>query len=563
MIVCVSIIIKGTTEFKKLWELVIRDNKLIQDGDLWSLADGTKWGGSMTSLLVTSDWKALSHVIMSQLESSNLMLTGKSGRGKSVFLLYLIFKILLEAKFKKNSVQEIEKTDASKKELNPVILYVDRSGISHYVTIDQVLIKDTRAGTSKVIHYYFADDFDISTSNLGSHVTMAVTSGDIFLNEWNKRIKESGGLILYMPSLTLESMICLFGKSYTKEEIIFKFDVINGNPREFRNNYKADLGSKYLVLVVECIKWMFGDEYIPTQNCLSCYKDSSIDNSLTTIKQSLGMWIINVIIDALTRNYADSGLFKHYEVYEGYKGHTETYVSTFLGYVAGQLFKLHKQEVSTTLRGLFGSNLGKTFEFISHASLLKMTSKQDHWSWCSNTSSYVNLKGLLSPRMSVPVVPVPVGSHRKVPVLIRSIDDIKSLQDGEYGLPTVCNFPLSIINSIIYPNIIINMTISTTTNNYYYQYSLVEQIKIIAEYMKLKNTSEMKIIFMVSEEEVEAFQFPTDLGAVEMYLTVPYSITKTALMGLRSNSSNTGNSIDSSTSSSSIGSNSKKAKINK
>lgn len=105
MNVCISIIIKGTTEFKKLWELVIRDNKLIQDGDLWSLADGTKWDGSMTSLLVTSDWKALADIIMSQLESSNLMLTGKSGLGKSVFLLYLIFKIMLEAKFKKLKIR--------------------------------------------------------------------------------------------------------------------------------------------------------------------------------------------------------------------------------------------------------------------------------------------------------------------------------------------------------------------------------------------------------------------------------------------------------------------------
>lgn len=499
-----------STQFKKLWEIIVRDEKLIQHDDLWSIiAEGTEWSGGTTSLLVTSDWKNLAQLIMSQRERSNIVLNGKAGRGKSVFLLYLMFSILLRAKNKHLSDSGIR---IQQSELDPSIVFVNLDGVIHYVTVDQVCIRDSIPDGA---HYYFADNIDIKTAGLGSHITMALSSGDVdVLKEWHKRIKESEGLILYMPSLTLESMERLFGESSTIEEIVFKFDVINGNPREFHNNCKADLGSKYFVLVKECVKWMFGDDYISNQNSPSSSSSSSTGNALS-VKQSLGLWAINIIVYALTNcdltsSKTDSSLFKHYEINEEYTTPAETFTSTFMGYVAGKLSEKYEQEVSSTLKKLFGSGIGNAFEFTSHASLLAMTADQDHWSWCGSTSSYVNLKGLL-------------GGHRKV--LIRNIDDIKSLKKGDYGLPTVCNFPL--IDSIILPSVVTNMTIGNT------HHGAVGKVNEIVKCMKIE-ASRLMMVFVVPDDQVAVFKFPTDLGQMKMYVTVSHGITEAALQHLKS-----------------------------
>ena len=191
------------------------------EGELWRLTGTTSlWSTDCNTLLIREDWKNLRALI---LDSTKLMiLKGKSGRGKTVFLLYLIFFILKD----------------SSKGKNATILYVNRYGVAHIVTVESVKIVDiaTATATHKP-NYYFSDNTDIKNDNFSNMITLAATSGDqTVLKEFRKRITEAHGFILYMPSLALSEMSTLYPDDPVDVRE-FKFDVIAGNPRMYSSSF--------------------------------------------------------------------------------------------------------------------------------------------------------------------------------------------------------------------------------------------------------------------------------------------------------------------------------------
>lgn len=101
--------------------------------------------------------------------------------------------------------------------------------------------------------------------------------------------------------------------------------------------------------------------------------------------------------------------------------------------------------------------------------------------------------------------------------LIRDEDDIKSLRSDSYGLPTVSNFPL--VDALMLPDIGIQMTISKSHD--VSVNSLPKILKILGI-----DESAFKMVFVVPKEGLPAFNFPKNLGAVQMYLTIPGGVSE-------------------------------------
>ena len=184
----------------------------------------------------------------------------------------------------------------------------------------------------------------------------------------------------------------------------------------------------------------------------------------------------------------------------------EQYSSVFLGLVAGKLEERFEADVMKKLEHLFGaSGMGNAFEFTTHELLLKLQAAP-HWCYKS-TGEYVQL---------------PLGNRRKV--LIRGVGDISSLRDDAYGLPTICNFP--IIDAVLPPAMGLQMTTSHT------HAGSIERLPEILGALKITAAEDFTVVFVVPEGILPGFTFPSNLGAVKMYVTIPTAVTRDAFTQL-------------------------------
>ena len=154
-----------------------RTNFLVVDGNRWSLT-GYKgfWSGSTKQLIIRDIWNTYRDLIIGSSYPHCVKLSGKSGRGKSVFLRYLIFYILLEAKKRYNDGSTVEEhlTD-------PRIAFMDRNRILYHITKEKITIFPNLTDLVTEVgypHFYFSDNVDFDDVGAGSLVTMAVTGGD-------------------------------------------------------------------------------------------------------------------------------------------------------------------------------------------------------------------------------------------------------------------------------------------------------------------------------------------------------------------------------------------------
>ena len=370
------------SHFIRLWNGLVRDNGLQKVGNIRSIAGDQEWIDSTHRMLIRQCWRDLLSIVLSK---KHVILKGKAGRGKSIFILFAIFEILHCAKHGKPS----DLLPAAKPfPTDPHIVYIDRSGVRYLATVNNVTIL-TGDGWPVGTHYCFSDNNDISDAKIGSLLTMAVTSGDTtVLKEFSKRmdaIDRRVKAILYMPSLELEEMQQLF-PSLTPEELQFKFNIVGGNPRKIEVDEEEVADHPFSGVVESSVLWMFGQEYVPSEAAIQ------------SPKQILGKWAINTVVAALelalqeAANSApktDSSFFMDYYVFKNFRARKEVFSSFFLGLVAGKLQEGFEATVIGNLQRLFGaSGLGNAFEFTAHAQLSETSEKH----WCrSSTGEYKQL----------------------------------------------------------------------------------------------------------------------------------------------------------------------------
>lgn len=92
------------------------------DGTKWSLPKGVVWMDSTNQVLIRDSWREIFSIM---LISKNVILMGKAGRGKSVFILCAIFDILYCAK---RGIPSLLSSTADRFPTDPKIVYVDRGG---------------------------------------------------------------------------------------------------------------------------------------------------------------------------------------------------------------------------------------------------------------------------------------------------------------------------------------------------------------------------------------------------------------------------------------------------
>eukprot|EP00981_Chlorochromonas_danica_P015984 scaffold15077_cov527-Ochromonas_danica.AAC.1 len=182
----------------------------------------------------------------------------------------------------------------------------------------------------------------------------------------------------------------------------------------------------------------------------------------------------------------------------------EVSASRFMSFVHGKLIEHFKSSKDETLKALFGSSgLGRCHEYDSHQFLLRMTTNQTHLCWSATSKTWTPL--ILGPIVGS------VHDRRRI-VRVRTIEDIKTLGPNDYGLPSICNYPL--IDSILKPCTTTQMTISKRHRG------AVNKLGQIKKSMDLGGQT-MKMIFFVTENNVCDFVFPTELPNVDLYVTVP------------------------------------------
>ena len=108
-------------------------------------------------------------------------------------------------------------------------------------------------------------------------------------------------------------------------------------------------------------------------------------------------------------------------------------------------------------------------------------------------------------------------------VLIRTVDDIESLLDDQYGLPLFCNFAL--VDAVIQPNVLLQFTIGKTHGK------ASDEEKYAELRSKLRGApSTHTLIFVLYPDNLEDFQpvgVPDELASFKMsYMMLPVKKTK-------------------------------------
>ena len=158
-------------------------------------------------------------------------------------------------------------------------------------------------------------------------------------------------------------------------------------------------------------------------------------------------WAVKSISQALIRctderyaNLVFNSLYKYIDVDSTtYKAKEKTWTSMVLKQLAGKIMENKANTQLAQIRAIFqNSGMGFMFEYNAHRKLRKSKDQR--------LVAEFGTKNIVSLKMEINKV-----------VLIRTIEDIAQLKKGEYGLPTISNFPLI---DAIYNNILINYTIA-------------------------------------------------------------------------------------------------------
>lgn len=417
------------------------------------------------------------------LNHTKIILNGKAGRGKTVFLVWFIFHILLQAKEARrvrketmsqgsflSRVQSFIIGDQERSDdptFNPVIMFCDRAQQKYYITLDS-FHADKDEG---VVHYYISDNADIMIP-AGSILNLAATSGDLgVLPEFSKRLSEGiAGRSLYFPAPDLTDVISIFPRMNTKERQN-KFDIVGGNLRVYVSTEACSHKSTLYKSVRSTLDWLFGNE----------------------LGEDVKSWAIGVIVTKVENASAhpsDNSLFREYTTTKDFVKDEEVFASVALGFIAADLEAAAETNLRAQLETMIGaSGMGNLFEYSAHK----------HF--------FLGGRRLLVDE-NLKVVTMDLGSRRKV--LIRTVEDIKQLQNSDYGLPIVQNFPL--VDAILPPKTVLQMTISLRHGG------SVKSVTAIAGALGIPVQS-LNMIFVTPTKQLSKFSFNKHLRVCRQYKT--------------------------------------------
>jgi hypothetical protein len=340
---------------EKLINAVFVDRKrviTVEDGcDIWSLPEDSQvfWDGSSTNrLVIQPQWLQLYAQLINGAQT-HVLLEGKAGRGKSVFLRYMIIRMLEDEAIPNEGT----------------FAYVDKYGKdgsrTFWIKKDGISV-DVLEHIPKVPTYLLLDNVDSNLSMRGEKLNLGLTSGNKeVLKEFRKRVDDAGelGMSYAMQALDLK-VISLMFPALSSADRQFRFDVLGGNPRRFRCKEPASVSQEIELLV-----------YQELQNCILMFFGATYDHKVNTVEGLRARWAMSVIAKEVQQSAdCDSSLFRAEFATDGGRCQ-ERFASSFLRLVARALDSKNDASLRDALKRIVGSSgLGHAHEYLSHKAFL-------------------------------------------------------------------------------------------------------------------------------------------------------------------------------------------------
>lgn len=473
---------------EELINAVLVDKKRIitteEDSKIWSLPEdgNVYWDGCSTKrLVIQPQWLQLYAQIIDGAQT-HVLLEGKAGRGKSVFLRYMILRMLEDPAIPNEATFAYVVKDSMG---DSRTFWIAKNGFDVKVEVHIPERPD----------YLLLDNVDSALNMRGEKLNLGLTSGDReVLKEFRKRVAEAGELGKYhaMQAPDLEVMRLMFP---TLSDLQFRFDVLGGNPRRFRDVEPASVSQEIEQLV-----------YQELQNCIFMFFGAAYDHKVNTAEGLRARWAMSVIAKEVQQSAdCDSSLFRAEFATDGGRCQ-ERFASSFLRLVAGALDSKHDASLRDALKRIVGSSgLGYAHEYLSHAAFLAGDPATITFGLNTNTVRAV--------------VELPAGLYGRAVTLVRNIPDLKNLPGTTYGLPTISNFPA--VDAIVSTNLL-QMTISDKHGG------AVDKLPDIASALGVQEKDLLLIFVVESVEKAWAFKFPV-LPGIRMLVTPRDVCTEQAL----------------------------------
>ena len=474
---------------EKLINAVFVDEKrkiTVEDGcTIWSLPEDGQvfWDGSSTNrLVIQPQWLQLYAQLINGAQT-HVLLEGKAGRGKSVFLRYMIIRMLED--------------EAIPNESTFAYVVKDSIGTSRTFWITKTGVSvDVMEHIPEEPTYLLLDNVDSALNMRGEKLNLGLTSGDKeVLKEFRKRVDDAGelGMNYAMQALNLQVMSLMF-PALSSADRQFRFDVLGGNPRRFRCKEPASVSEEIKRLL-----------YPELQSCITMFFGATYNYKLATVEGLRARWAMGIIAKEVEQSAdCDSSLFRAEFATDGGKCQTR-FATVFLRLVAGALDSKNDASLRDALKRIVGSSgLGYAHEYLSHAAFL------------ARNPATITF-GLNTARA---IVQLPAGLHGRTVTLVRNIPDLENLRGHTtYGLPTISNFPA--VDAVVFPNLL-QMTISDKHGG------AVDKLPDIAAALGVA-VADLLLIFVVeSVEKAWTFKFPA-LEGIHMLVTPRDVCTEQAL----------------------------------
>ena len=231
-----------------------------------------------------------SYTMLLDESKTHILLEGKAGLGKSVFVRYMIIRMLQGSAISNGATFAYIVKDGMNKSRT---FWITKTNID--ITVNSI------ADLIGKPDYLLLDSVDSSLLYSGNKMNLGLTSGDQSLKEFNKRVDEAGerGKIDAMHALDLKVMKLIF-TTLPFDEMQFRFDVLGGNPRTFCCQAPACVTAETQQLI-----------YPLVLNCITMYFGTTYDHTVYSDHGHLAKWAIVVIARELKQSAnCGSSLFR-------------------------------------------------------------------------------------------------------------------------------------------------------------------------------------------------------------------------------------------------------------
>jgi hypothetical protein len=386
---------------------------------------------------------------------------GTSGLGKSSYLAYVLASLLRE-RFE-NDNQHITFRLATK----------NGDEVSDYYLVSN---GDVSIYNSENVDYYLSDSKDISEKDVKSVYCGLILVTSIKSEEMDRFSKLTHQKVSRtMPTWSLDELKYI-SPHFTEDEQKLRYSVFGGSPRNFLN---TDLVHS------KGTRFDYVDEVMSLfrENCEE--KDKILASLSTIVKEKLAL-IANKDKGEVKSNNLSS-LMRHSN-----DGKEHFWASKFMEFIGGEILEKEQDDIKVTLVNMVGrTGFGCYFEYRGHRALIQ-------------SERTYTLHALHQG-----VKPVKWVLNKPVLKRFHSIEDIKSLNDGEYGLPYSSTFPL--VDAVIQPDTLVQFTSSSKHDG------AKNRLSEIRSMLHEKKKEKHRMIFVVNN--IEDFNKVDGLDDIRQFKT--------------------------------------------